>query len=160
VQDDFTVSMSAVFAGSRLVRRSDALAHEALVASSREEFRRKVRIAARAYHTHLHLRPGVRRLSRVDRYKYTSHKLLRWHSATFLVLGAVALAVSVGGQFGPVALGLTTGAVAVLVGLVAVLRPRLFGQVREVLLALLATNWGVWQAVRGRTYATWQPPPR
>ena len=160
VQDDFTVSMNAVFAGRRLVRLSGARAHEALVSSSSEEFRRKVRIAARAYHTHLHLRPGVKRMSRIDRYKYVSHKLLRWHSATLLAVGIVALAVAVAGTWGFVALGVCLGAVAVLTLLGALVRPRLVGQVKEILLAILATNWGVWQALRGRTFATWQPPPR
>jgi cellulose synthase/poly-beta-1,6-N-acetylglucosamine synthase-like glycosyltransferase len=160
VQDDFTVSMSAVFAGRRLVRRQDAKAYEAQVSSSREEFRRKVRIAARAYHTHLHLRRCVKQLGALDRYKYVSHKLLRWHSATFLCLGIVALAVVVAGAFGLAVLGLCVGVVAVLAGLGAVLVPRVAGNVTEILLAIFATNWGVWQALRGRTFATWQPPPR
>ncbi len=160
VQDDFTVSMSAVFAGRRLVRRADARAFETLVSSSSEEFRRKVRIAARAYHTHLHLRGGVKQLGPLDRYKYVSHKLLRWHSATFLGLGAILLAIAVAGAFGPVALAVAVGAAAALTGLAALLRPRLVGNLTQILLAIVATNWGVWQAIRGRTFATWQPPPR
>ena len=112
VQDDFTVSMNVIFCGRRLTRRQDALAYEGLVSSSREEFRRKVRIAARAYHTHMHLRPGLRRMGWLDRYKYGSHKLLRWHSATWLALGAVALAVAVAGQLGILALGIAVAAAA------------------------------------------------
>ena len=142
VQDDFTVSMSAVFAGRRLVRRADARAFETLVSSSSEEFRRKVRIAARAYHTHLHLRGGVKQLGPLDRYKYVSHKLLRWHSATFLGLGAILLAIAVAGAFGPVALAVAVGAAAALTGLAALLRPRLVGNLTQILLAIVATNLG------------------
>ena len=160
VQDDFTVSMSAVLAGRRLVRRHDALATEALVSSSSEEFRRKIRIAARAYHTHLHLRPGVRRLGRLDRYKYVSHKMLRWHGATFLALGAVALAVGLVGQLGRTGLSVVLVAAGVAFVVLGGVRRGPVGQVREILLALVATNLGVWQAISGRTYQTWQPPPR
>ena len=150
VQDDFTVSMGVVFAGSRLVRRHDALAHETLVSSSSEEFRRKVRIAARAYHTHLHLRPGLKLMDRTDRYKYTSHKLLRWYSASFLALGAVAFAVALGGQFGFLVLGLVVVGAGLLVGLTALVRPGLVRQAKELLLALIATNWGSGAPCAGR----------
>ena len=160
VQDDFTVSMNVIFGGRRLTRRHDALAYEQLVSSSREEFRRKVRIAARAYHTHMHLRPGLKRMTSVDRYKYASHKILRWHSATWLALAVVALAVGVAGQLGLAALGVSIAVVAISVGAAALLAPHLFAHGREILLALVATNWGVWQAKRGKTFVTWQPPPR
>src|SRR3546814_6771444 len=47
VLDDLTVSMAVVFAGRRLVKAKDVIARERLVAGRGDEYRRKVRIAAR-----------------------------------------------------------------------------------------------------------------
>lgn len=160
VQDDFTVSMNVIFAGFRLVRCADAVAYEALVSSSQEEFRRKIRIAARAYHTHLHLRPHVKRLPLTDRYKYVSHKLLRWHSATSLTVGVGGLALALAAHIGLALVGLGLATAVLLLGIASLVARSLVSQALEVLLALLATNWGAWQALRGRTYQTWQPPTR
>ncbi|GAB3991763.1 glycosyltransferase [Nocardioides marmoraquaticus] len=160
VQDDFTVSMNVLFAGRRLVRDPGALARESLVTASDEEFRRKVRIAARAFHTHRHLRPGLRRLSGLDRYKYVSHKVLRWHAATSLLTCAVATVLLAGLLLPPLGLALALVVVVALALGTRLGRPRLWQQGREVVAALVATNLGVWQALRGRTYQTWQPPPR
>ncbi|MET0136742.1 MAG: glycosyltransferase, partial [Sphingobium sp.] len=56
VLDDMTVSMNVVFAGRRLIKARDVVAHEMMVATREDELRRKVRIAARSWHTHRHLR--------------------------------------------------------------------------------------------------------
>ena len=90
VQDDFTVSMSVIFQGMRLVKASDVIAYEKTVASRAEALRRKVRIGARAFHTHSFLRPQIVRMSAKDRMKYFSRKMLRWFGGVFITLGAMS----------------------------------------------------------------------
>ncbi len=54
VLDDFTVSMAAVFnRGTRLIMVEDVVAYERLVVARGDEFARKIRIAARAFHTNI-----------------------------------------------------------------------------------------------------------
>ncbi|MFD1810011.1 glycosyltransferase [Gemmobacter lanyuensis] len=90
VLDDFTVSMNVVFRGFRLIKCNDVIAYERLVASRSDEFSRKVRIAARAFHTHQHLSPQLGRMSLLNRFKYVSHKLLRWFGGLFLILALLS----------------------------------------------------------------------
>jgi len=156
VQDDFTVSMSVIFAGRRLVKAVDVIGYEKVVARSDEEFARKVRIGARAYHTHSCMLAKIRQMSGRDRFKYFSRKMLRWYGGLFLALGGVfALAavetVSIAGAAILALLGL--------VGLVLlkVARRGPLASMREILLAIFATLAGVFRAMRGQTYATWSP---
>ncbi len=79
--DDMFVSLSALCAGGRVVRAEHAVAFEEQVSHPGEEFRRKVRIACQAFNVHRALWPRLRRLPALDRYKYVSHKLLRWFVA-------------------------------------------------------------------------------
>lgn len=156
VLDDLTVSMAAVFAGKRLIEAPDVMAHERLVSQRDEAFARKLRIAARAFHTHLLLRPALARMTPLDRFKYTSRKLLRWFGGLFLVLAAL-LAVLLG-----FAMSATLGGVALALLVAAVLiAPRVrrgpVCAVTEIVLALLATLLGVLRAARGQTVVTWTP---
>lgn len=156
VQDDFTVTMSVVFAGSRLIFAPNVIAYENLVAESSDEYRRKVRIAARAFHTHKQMRPSIRQMSGLDRWKYVSHKIVRWFGGAFL--GSASLAVLV--------LTLTLSPWLALAGALLgvagwflgpkVLRP--IGVIKEIVLALVATFHGVVLASMGRTFTTWSPP--
>lgn len=156
VLDDLTVSMAAVFAGKRLLKVEDVVAYERLVSERSDEIARKIRIAARAYHTHLFLRPQLRQMAALDRFKYASRKLVRWFGGGFLLIGAVtglAAAASVHpllglaafiGLFGLTLLGWrqSTGPLASLA---------------EIVLALLATQRGVMRAMRGQVYQVWTP---
>ena len=74
----------------RLVKASDVVAYEKTVASRSEALRRKVRIGARAFHTHSFLRPQIVRMSAKDRMKYFSRKMLRWFGGVFIALGALS----------------------------------------------------------------------
>jgi cellulose synthase/poly-beta-1,6-N-acetylglucosamine synthase-like glycosyltransferase len=153
VLDDMTASMAAVFAGKRLIKVEDVIAYERLVSARGDEFRRKIRIAARAYHTHLFLRPGLARMSMVDTMKYASHKYIRWFGGAFMILGAVsflALAFS---------LSFWTGlliAVLLAAGVTVALRAT-SSAIGEIGLALIATMIGVTKAMRGVVVATWNP---
>ena len=156
VQDDFVVSMSVIFQGKRLVKAVDVLAYEKTVAKGEEELRRKIRIGARAYHTHMFLRPQIARMQLRDRFKYVSRKVLRWYGALFLVLSVVFGSAAVATVSPPAAAIL----VLILAGIVVMsLRASAgyFAKAREIALATFGTFAGVLQGMRGRTFAVWAP---
>ncbi|WP_449472066.1 glycosyltransferase [Sphingobium chungangianum] len=156
VLDDLTVSMAVVFAGSRLVKAKDVIARERLVAGRGDEYRRKVRIAARAWHTHLHLRPQLRRMKALDRFKYASRKIIRWFGGVFILTGGIA-ALLLALRISPLlALGGTVLALFVLtMGLRAKSGP--LAAVTDILIAYAATLQGVMKAMSGRTVTVWNP---
>jgi len=156
VLDDLTVSMAVIFAGQRLVKASDVIARETMVARREDEYRRKVRIAARSWHTHRHLRPGLRRMGALDRFKYASRKLVRWFGALWMGLGALAALILAWriAPFAAVALG-AAGLLLLLLGIQ--MRRGPLAALVDLLLAYVATLKGVSLAMRGRTFTLWQP---
>jgi cellulose synthase/poly-beta-1,6-N-acetylglucosamine synthase-like glycosyltransferase len=156
VLDDLTVSMAVVFAGKRLVKAKDVIARERLVTARKDEYRRKVRIAARAWHTHVHLRPQLRRLGALDRFKYASRKIVRWFGGLFILVGAIAagaLAMRVSPSlYLAGALGV---ALLLWVGVRAKSGP--VAALVDVLIAYAATLQGVAKAMTGRTVTIWNP---
>ena len=155
--DDLTVSMTMIFEGLRLVSAPDVHAYERGAASSGDEFRRKRRIACRAFNTHRHLWPKIRKLGALDVYKYVSHKLIRWFGVVWLGLAAVSftLALALAGWGG---LALAPGVVAAaLVYLGLKLDLPVISPAAEVGRSIWATFLGVTDALRGRTYQTWTP---
>jgi len=156
VLDDFTVSMHAIFGGKRLVKAPDVIAFENSVTERGEEFRRKIRIGARAWHTHGFLRRKLRMMTALDRFKYVSRKMLRWFGGVFLVLAAL---------FGLAALAALSLAAAIvaavlLVGIVMLAlksRSGKLARVGEILVAVFGTQIGVLKAMRGQTFVTWAP---
>ncbi|MEJ7925211.1 glycosyltransferase family 2 protein [Sphingobium sp. AN641] len=156
VLDDLTVSMAVIFAGRRLVKARDVIARERLVAARGDEYRRKVRIAARAWHTHGHLRPQLRRMAAVDRFKYASRKMLRWFGGLFLITGALA-AGALAWLVSPwLLLGLALAA-ALLLALGLSMRRGPLASVVDILIAYAATLQGVVRAMGGGTFVTWAP---
>jgi cellulose synthase/poly-beta-1,6-N-acetylglucosamine synthase-like glycosyltransferase len=156
VLDDMTVSMAVVFAGKRLVMAKDVVAYEALVAERADEYRRKIRIAARAWHTHRHLRPQLARMSALDRFKYVSRKVVRWFGAAWMALGAAA-ALAFAWRVSPfAAMALFSGGVVLLMLGLQMQRGPLAALV-DLLLAYVATLRGVLLAMRGKTFTTWVP---
>ncbi|EQB17333.1 glycosyltransferase family 2 protein [Sphingobium lactosutens] len=156
VLDDLTVSMAVVFAGRRLIKAKDVIARERLVTARGDEYRRKVRIAARAWHTHRYLRPQLRRLAAIDRFKYASRKIVRWFGGAFILIGALAAAI-LAWRVSPLlfALGMAAVAVAVMTGLRARRGP--LAALVDMLIAYAATLQGVTKAMRGRTVTIWNP---
>lgn len=156
VLDDLTVSMSVVFAGQRLVKARDVVAYERLVTDPADEFARKVRIATRAYHTHRFLRPKLVQMTRLDRFKYVSRKVVRWYGGGFILLGFfTALVVAA-----MVSLWLLGG--MVVAATVIALTLRIYpsgpaGVLSQIVAAYAATQWGVVLAMSGRTRTTWAP---
>src|SRR6476659_7568769 len=156
VQDDFTVSMSVIFQGRRLVKAVDVVGFERSVSQRGEELRRKVRIGARAYHTHTFLRPGTRNMQARDRMKYVSRKMLRWFGGVFLTLSAVFAVAAVATISASAALLLILSAcAAVAVGVRLDSGP--IAAMAEMALATYATLIGVLRAMRGQTVVTWAP---
>lgn len=156
VLDDMTVSMSVVFAGKRLLKVEDVVAYERIVADRNDEFSRKVRIATRAFHTHQFLKPKLREMNKFNKFKYISHKLLRWFGGGIFVFGALSffialflLSIWIGAIFSILGVG------AIVLGLTA--KKGKLASVFEVILALLATQWGVIRAMRGQTQTIWNP---
>jgi len=144
--------------GNGIVRVADAIATELSVSRPAEEFRRKMRIACQAFNVNRALWPRLIRLRALDRYKYVSHKLLRWTTIYLLALCCVfsLAAISIG-------LGVEAGGGALLVGTLAIAALALarkgpLGTLREALLAFLATGLGIARSVRGETFQTWNPP--
>lgn len=156
VLDDLTVSMAVVFAGKRLVKAKDVIARERLVAGRGDEYRRKVRIAARAWHTHSHLRPRLRRMGRLDRFKYGSRKIVRWFGGLFILTGIVA-AGTLAMRISPT-LYMIGGLTCVFIlwrGLRSKGGP--FAAVVDIVIAYFATLQGVVKAMTGRTVTIWNP---
>ena len=156
VLDDLTVSMAVVFAGKRLVKARDVIARERLVAARGDEYRRKVRIAARAWHTHSHLRPQLRRMRAIDRFKYASRKILRWFGACFILTGIVA-AGTLAMRISPTLymIGGLTGVFILWRGLRSKGGP--FAALVDILIAYVATLQGILKAMTGRTVTIWNP---
>lgn len=156
--DDMFVSLSVLCGGARVVRVPDAVAYEASVCRPAEEFRRKIRIACQAFNVNRALWKPLMHLPTIDRYKYLSHKLLRWLSIYFLALSAMFAMLAVLSAAGPLAAG-----VALLMGLagtaaIGAARRGPVGKLREVFAALLATGIGIARSVGGETFQTWNPP--
>jgi hypothetical protein len=156
--DDMFVSLSVLCDGKRIVRAADARAFEESVSRPAEEFRRKVRIACQAFNVHRALRPRLRSLGLTDRYKYISHKLLRWFVIYLVAVGSSSFLV------GLALLGAVGWAIIILLGgllaLMILMRARhgMLVTVQEILKAFLATGIGVWRSLRGDRFQTWSPP--
>lgn len=156
VLDDLTVSMAVVFAGRRLVKARDVIARERLVSARGDEYRRKVRIAARAWHTHRHMVPQLRKMRALDRFKYGSRKVTRWFGVVFLMTGGLA-AGALAWRVSPVlALGLATASVLLIAVGARIQRGPLAALV-DILIAYAATFQGVLKAMGGGTFTVWNP---
>ncbi|GGO97097.1 MAG: histidine kinase [Sphingomonas sp.] len=155
--DDMTVSMTVPIREKRLIFVPDVIAYEKNATAASDEFRRKRRIACRAFNTHRYLWPKIReRFSTVEMYKYISHKLLRWFGliplAVFLV--SLSLALILSGQFAVLAGGALFGGICVLLGTLGV-SP--FSVGLQILVAVIATFFGIADSWKGATYQTWTP---
>lgn len=156
VLDDLTVSMEVVFAGQRLIKAKDVVATENLVSARSDEYRRKVRIAARSWHTHLHLRPQLRAMRRLDRFKYASRKIVRWFGALFLLTGAMSAAILLWRlNIYAFATAMALAALGLLAG--TMMRSGPVAAVMDILIAYVATLQGVVRAMKGGVMATWAP---
>ncbi|MBT2185717.1 glycosyltransferase [Sphingobium nicotianae] len=156
VLDDLTVSMSVVFAGKRLIKAKDVIAREMMVARREDEYRRKVRIAARSWHTHSYLRPQLRRMRALDRFKYASRKIVRWFGAAWMAIGGSA-GFALTWTINPIA-AIALGAAAIILLMLGLMARR--GPIAAIIdmgLAYVATLKGILLAMRGQTFTIWVP---
>ncbi len=154
--DDMIASMSVLFHGRRLISAPDVVAYERNATAAADEFRRKRRIACRAWNSYRHLRPGIALLPLAERYKFVSHKVVRWFGAPLLLLSGAALtaALWLDGRTMLLAALALAGGLLVTAALAGVRPARtLMGFAA----AMLATFVGVTDAWRGRTWQTWHP---
>jgi cellulose synthase/poly-beta-1,6-N-acetylglucosamine synthase-like glycosyltransferase len=155
--DDMATSISVIFDGLRCVSAPDVIAYEQSVTASAEEFSRKRRIACGSINTYWYLLPQLGKMSLMDRFKFFSHKTIRWAGA-FILLAAV-LCLWIGGAmmgYSALVMGALIGGV-IMLQILGSLGVPLFSTVYEVLLAIVATGIGVLEAFVGTTYQTWTP---
>lgn len=155
--DDMYVSLVALIEGHRVIQAPDVCAYEESVSNAGEEFGRKVRIACQAFNVHRLLWPRLRHTDLLTRYKYVSHKLIRWLSIYFLALGALAcVAALISAGYTVIAMLLIALAVlSMVLGHVWSVKP--FAQIVDVLVALSGAGLGVWRSIRGERFQTWTP---
>ncbi len=153
--DDFHTSMSILCAGYRLVRGADFVAYERTASVRGDEFRRKVRIACRAFNCHRLLWPRIVKLAALTVYKYLSHKFLRWLAGYFLVAGAAASAAIVLLAFGPAAFAVYVLALAAAAFAADRFDLPVVTSLWEIMVAMWATAIGVYKSLRGERFQTW-----
>jgi cellulose synthase/poly-beta-1,6-N-acetylglucosamine synthase-like glycosyltransferase len=155
--DDMYVSLMTIVEGYRLIQAQDVHAFEESVTHSGEEFNRKVRIACQAFNVHRLLWPHLRQLDLITRYKYISHKFLRWLGIYFLALGCAAflLGLITAGYAMFAACLIAAAAFGLLLGARWSVAP--FAQIVDLLSALAGAGLGVWRSIRGERFQTWTP---
>jgi cellulose synthase/poly-beta-1,6-N-acetylglucosamine synthase-like glycosyltransferase len=156
VLDDLTVSMNVVFKGKRLIKAPDVVAYENSISDRREELRRKIRIGARAYHTHIYLRPNLGKMSRVDRFKYFSRKMCRWFGGGFIVLGGVFTVAALSSYSAVAALACIV-ALALTLVYAWYARTGAVAKIGDAVFLTFATQYGILLGMRGLKPVTWSP---
>lgn len=90
--DDFMISMLIAEKGYRIVYEPDAYATETASANTKEELKRKVRIAAGGIQSFLRLTGLLNPFKHpVLGFQYLSHRILRWTITPFLMIGCFIL---------------------------------------------------------------------
>lgn len=154
--DDMAVSMDSVINGQRCISAPDVIATEHSVSDSSEEFKRKRRIACGSYSTYRYQKAQLRGMSALNRFKYLSHKLLRWYGAFFLLAAIIffAAACVLGNHYLLLILAALGGFTIVLAGRFGL---PVFSTLYELLSAILATAIGIIESLTGSSYQTWSP---
>lgn len=155
--DDLIVSITPLFSGYRVVSAHDVHAYERATTNALDELKRKRRIACRAYNTHKYLAPKLRQLNSLNKFKYISHKYLRWFSFVTLILFATSFFFALSSFTGlSIALAVSAGGIIAL-ALAYRFQLPVIGAVAELLASILAVGIGVLEAIGGRDYQTWDP---
>ncbi len=153
--DDMAVSMSTIFDKKRCISAPEVIAYENAVTCNTEEFNRKKRIACGSYSTYLYQKVALKNMSIINRFKFLSHKLLRWWGA-FFIIAAIFSFLMWGFSIGSGLLFLITTlsgiGVFILLGRAGV---PLISQIYEIITAIFATGLGVIEALTGKEYKTW-----
>lgn len=154
--DDLFVSLQVLIQGHRVIQAADARGYEESVASSNEEFRRKIRIACQAFNVHRLLWPQLRALDALSLYKYVSHKLIRW--LTIYLVGAACALFAAAGLLAGYATTVGLASLCLLAaGWLGSRGVRPFAQLFEILAAFAGTGIGIWRSLMGERFQTWSP---
>jgi cellulose synthase/poly-beta-1,6-N-acetylglucosamine synthase-like glycosyltransferase len=156
--DDMHTSLNVVFQGKRLISWPKVRAFEKTAADRSDEFRRKIRIACRAFNCYRLLARKLHNQPAMTIYKFYSHKVLRWLTLP-LALGGMAFLVAGLLRDGLSAIGLAILASVGVVMLLGWFGIRYFKMGFELMVSLLATFLGVIESVRGRRYQIWNSAP-
>lgn len=156
--DDMYVSFSVLCSGFRVVSAPEFLAYERTAVTLAEEMRRKVRIACQAFNCHRLLRGRLRTLGWLDRFKYVSHKLLRWFGIYFLALGGILIAAALilGGWLLAAAALVAAAALLFVAGLV--FRLQYLSAASRIASSIAATGYGIILSAMGVRFQVWDPP--
>ena len=144
--DDFRASLEPLLRGYRVISAPDARAEE-IGDGDNAGWTRRVRIACGAWHADRAVAARLRGLSRLDRFKYISHKRLRWFSGLWLTGAAVSGGVWLAG------LAPDLAAVALLLPPLALL----IGPSWRLGASLVAVTAGIALAMLGGRQAAWAP---
>lgn len=155
--DDFIVSMSVIFDRRRLVSAADVIAYERTSSDPQDEFRRKRRIACRAYASHVYLWPQLVKMPIGEFAKYVSHRLMRWYSGFNALLCLIFALLFVGAAWGGLAAFAFVAAAVVAYGLGRLANLPPLSHMTEAATAIYAASLGLVDAWRGKRYQTWQP---
>ncbi len=156
--DDMFVSLSILVMGYRVVRVSDAYAYEESASRASEEFSRKIRIACQAFNVHRILRHRLRKMKILDRYKYFSHKLLRWFTIYFLVGSLVCLSLSAFIHRSAMLKYSFSIFIIFFLFLSTCFPGERAAKLRDIFRAFVATGIGIWKSLAGERFQTWSPP--
>jgi cellulose synthase/poly-beta-1,6-N-acetylglucosamine synthase-like glycosyltransferase len=164
ILDDFVISMTAARLGYRVLYDAEARATEQGTLTSREEYRRKVRIVAGGIQA-LKCREGLPKWRQpLLLFCYVSHKLLRWLLPCFLVLMFLASAVLAQAPFyrfvfiGHLLFGLLAAGYGV--GVLGLRGHRWCGIPYYFCLVNGAALLGLWKGLWGMQAVTWQRTSR
>jgi cellulose synthase/poly-beta-1,6-N-acetylglucosamine synthase-like glycosyltransferase len=165
---DFVEPLKIVQKGYKVLYEPEAVAWETTAGATEKEFRRRVRIVARSFHSILR---DSSLLALLNPFRYGifslqlwSHKILRWFSGFFMVLSFALniLLIGHGWFYGVIMTGQAAFYLLALWGLVseALLNrraPKLGHVAYYFCLSCYAMLIGVFLALRGRTIVTWKP---
>ncbi|MBK1720333.1 glycosyltransferase [Thiocystis violacea] len=155
--DDMIVSMTPLFHGRRVVSAPDVMAFEKSATSSIDEFQRKRRIACRGYKTYLYLTPKISAMEVVDRFKFVSHKVMRWFGVVPMVLIIVFSLLSLFLMAGITATLFIVFSFIFLAYALSIFGIPLLNAGVEIAISILASGIGIIDALRNHDYTVWKP---
>ena len=154
--DDFRVSMESLFVGQRCIAADDIFVFEASTTRPIDEFYRKKRIACGAIAAHRHMWSKLIKMSFTNQFKYFSHRFLRWNSAVFLWISGLCALFYIQDLDVSLYVFLCIFIVFSFFVMIPKLR-RVAHKILNILLAIHAIQFGVFENILGKSYKTWQP---
>ncbi|MEE9356095.1 MAG: hypothetical protein V3U75_10945, partial [Methylococcaceae bacterium] len=110
-----------------------------------------------SYGTYVYMKSSIDGLPLIERFKFYSHKTMRWWGALALFIATCCFLLGglITGHFLLTSLLLTSAALLIIiagkVGLPG------FSSIYEILKAIIATMMGVFEAMSGKKYEVWVP---